>query len=93
MSMFEILTELTSNLGVTNEVFILIVTVLSSIIFMAKEFRLGLLLLFFMTSIEFMIFYALGFNTMYHIIMILASFVILTISLLISYKKTQSVIV
>jgi len=93
MSVFELMTELTNNLGVTNEVFILIVTVLSCVIFMAKELRLGLLLLFFITSVEFMILYALGLNTTYHIITILASFVILTISLLISYKKTQGMIV
>jgi len=91
--MFELVSELTSNLGVTNEIFILIVTVLSCIVFMAKELRLGLILLFFITSIEFMIFYALGLNTTYHIITILALFVILTISLLISYKKAQNVIV
>jgi len=84
---------LLANMGVTIEQFVLLMTGLGSLIFMAKDFRLGLLILFFSVGVEFIVFYSLGKDVSLYIITLLASFVLLTISLLISYSKKSGLVI
>lgn len=85
--MIETFASLVETLGVTTEFWILIITALSSIIIMAKEFRLGVLLLFFMEGLEFIALYSFGLEIFYHTLGLLITFALLVLTLLISYSK------
>lgn len=90
MSLESLLTTMVTNLGITWPPLIAFITVCGCIIIMAKELRLGLMMLFMFSAVEFMALYALSQNTQLHLIMTLVSFALMAVAYLISYKKTQS---
>jgi hypothetical protein len=82
--------DLVSNLGVTFTQLVLLMTVLGSLIFIAVELRLGLLLLFFMTGIETIVFWSYGVATTdlsMVVSVFLSSFVLMAVSLLLIKPK------
>lgn len=97
MTIGEILVSLISNLGVTWPQLVLIITALGVMIFMAVELRFGLMMMFFMFAFETLVFWYsmnnvpdLGITTVDLTLstsVTLASFVIMTLSLLITKSK------
>ena len=91
---FAIVDTMVHNLGLQGlDQLVIIITVLSMLIFFAKDVRLGIVMLFFFSIIEFVLFYGAGYNTSYFLIMVFASVVLMAISLLISYSKETGGIV
>lgn len=82
-----ILDDLIANMGVSLETYVLLVIVLGSLIFMAKEMRLGLVISFVLTATALIIFYSFNRNTTLYVTVLLLEFGVLTISLLISNNK------
>lgn len=88
-----------SGLGITLPQLVLMVTALGSMIFVAASFRLGVMMLFFMFGSEFLIFWRISLIAPEIITAIdmsivtlafLASFVIMTISLLMTKAQNTS---
>ena len=91
--MADVINLLFGELGVTIDIYVLIVTILGSLIFMAKDFRLGLVILFLLESVELIIFYSWGYDLTYYVLAVLTTFVLMAVSLLISHKRTTGGIV
>jgi len=89
----KVLDLLLANMGITLEQYLLLATALGSLMFMAKDLRLGCLILFFMVGIEFLVLYASGRNYHYHLLVLLLCVVLLTVNLLISYSKKTNMVV
>lgn len=90
MTMAEVLTLLIGNLGITLPQLVLLITALGSLIFMALDLRLGLMMLFFMFGIETVAFWAAAvasYDLYLAISALLASFVLMALSLLMSKPK------
>ncbi|MEM5810120.1 MAG: hypothetical protein QW156_04510 [Candidatus Aenigmatarchaeota archaeon] len=77
-----------ANLGVDVQQLVLIITSLGSIIFMSRDFRLGILILFFLIGMETLVFYKLNYDITIYVYAVLLSFILLIISILISFKRT-----
>ena len=88
-----ILDDLIINMGVSLETYVLLIIVLGSLIFMAIDMRLGLVIMFLLSSIFLVIFNYFDRNITYYIYVVLLSFVTMTISLIISNKKSEGVII
>ena len=88
-----ILDDLIINMGVSLETYVLLIIVLGSLIFMAIDMRLGLVIMFLLSSIFLVIFNYFDRNITYYIYVVLLSFVTMTISLMISNKKSEGVII
>jgi len=86
-----ILDDLISNMGIGLETYVLLIIVLGSIIFMAKDFRLGLIMIFLLSSVFLIIFNELDRDITLYIYSTLLSFALMTISLMISNKRSQEV--
>jgi len=78
------------DLGVTIPQLLAVFTTLGCVIIMAKDFRLGIMFLFFFTLVEFIMLYASGYDTSLQLIITFCSLAILSLSYLITHKKTQS---
>lgn len=87
-----IIETLITNLGVSVSQFTLIITLFVSFLFMAKDLRLGLIFLFIFTGAELIAFYYLSMNIMLHTIVLLASLVMLTLSLLFSRQRSGGIV-
>lgn len=90
MSLLSWLLLLLSPLGVSIPQLLAIFTTLGCIVAMAKDVRLGIMLLFIFSAIELSILFMVGMDITLHLIMVLASFSLLAVSYLVTYKKTQS---
>lgn len=76
------------NLGLSFENLILVLTILGSLIFFAKDLRLGAIVLFMLLASEFIIFYELGMESFTVLMAFMCNIVILTLSLYITHNKT-----
>lgn len=76
-----------TNLGFTLENIILLCTALGSMIFMAKDFRTGIIILFIIFGSEFMMFYSTGMDSFFALIAFLLTFALLALSLYITPAK------
>lgn len=85
--------ELWVNLGVTLDQFIMLITFMASLIFMAKDLRLGIMLLFFLNTIEVILFYAAGWDITLISIATLISLVLMAFSLFVSFQNTGRTII
>jgi hypothetical protein len=90
MSLLSWLLLLLSPLGVTIPQLFAVFTTLGCIVAMAKDVRLGIMLLFIFSAIELSLLFIVGQDLTLHVIMVLASFSLLAVSYLVTYKKTQS---
>lgn len=77
-----------ANLGAGLENIVLFVTALGSLIFMARDFRLGLIILWILFASEYIVFYQLGMETFFALTAFLSTFAVLSLSLYIIPKKT-----
>jgi hypothetical protein len=83
-----IIDTIVHNLGLVGlDQLVIIITVLGMLIFFAKDVRLGIVMLFFFSIMEFVLFNAVGYRTDFVLIMVFASVVLMAISLLISYSR------
>jgi len=80
--------DLIVNMGVSLETYILLIIILGSIIFMAVDFRLGIIMMFILSSSFLLILQTFNRNITYYIYTIIISFILLTLSLIISNKKS-----
>lgn len=78
--------ELWVNLGVTLDQFIMLVTFMASLIFMAKDLRLGIMMLFLFNCIEVILFASAGVDITLISIATLISLVLMAFSLFMSYQ-------
>lgn len=83
-----ILDDLLVNMGISLETYILLIIILGSLIFMAVDFRLGIIMMFILSSSFLLILQTFNRNITYYIYTIIISFILLTLSLIISNKKS-----
>lgn len=74
------LTYIASNLGVTFEILLLFVGVLGSLIFYARDFRVGIIMTFLTTTLIFMATYALSLNYTPALVVVFMSLIIMAFS-------------
>lgn len=84
--MMDIITLTTSSLGIEIEHLFLFLTAMFSIVLSAIDLRLSALTFFFLTSIQFAIFYTLNMNYTLHLASMLIGLIFMALSLLISQK-------
>lgn len=77
-----------AHVGISMANFILLVAVLGSMLFMALNFRLGLILLFLMQGFLFIFFYSMRFDMTIIILSLLSTFVLMALSLILSYSNS-----
>lgn len=83
------LITLATNLGISFEAIITLVMVFGGLIFYAVDFKIGTIIMFFISGSVFMWFYAAGYNYIYPLAIMLIMVVILAITLLF-VNKTES---
>ena len=88
MDWLEIINFLPNSIGFGLTDLVLLLTVLGSIILFAKDFKIGLISLVMLLSLEFIIFATLGFETYKTIILLFVTFVLLALSLYTSTGKS-----
>ena len=90
MGLFALLeTTVSSNIGVSFETALLFVFLLGGGIFYAKSFQIGIIMQFVGSGLLFMLFYALGLNYVYALVICLISLVVLAFSLYATSKVSQ----
>ena len=93
MSFASVIALLFSEIGVTLPQFVLIITALGSLIFIAVEIRFGLMFLFFMFGVETVVFWWAGVSLVDLLLVVmclLSSFVMMALSLLLIKSSEQS---
>lgn len=94
MAIGDIILVIVNNLGITWPQLIVLITALGSLIFMAVEVRLGLMMMFLMFGIETVAFWIYGMSATEITIVtmaLLATFVLMALSLLVTRSKTGEV--
>lgn len=89
MSVSAVIALLVGNLGVTVPQLIAVLTCFGSLVFMAKDLRLGIMFLFFANGIELMGLWAFKYDITIQLLVLFVSLALMAISLILSYKKTQ----
>ncbi|MEM5830527.1 MAG: hypothetical protein QXL82_03405 [Candidatus Aenigmatarchaeota archaeon] len=84
--MIDIITLITTTLGITIEHLFLFLTAMFCIVLAAIDLRLSALIFFFLTAIQFAIFYNLKMNYTLHLAAVFISIIVMALSLLISQK-------
>jgi len=90
--MEDVINTITTNLGIAYTDLILLLTMLSSLIFFAKSFRIGALVLFVLTASEFVAFYLAGLETFKVLVAALVALVLLSMSLFLSHAHRQVIV-
>ena len=90
--MEDLINTITTNLGIAYTDLILLLTILSSLIFFAKSFRIGALVLFVLCAGEFVAFYLAGLETFKALIATLVALVLLSMSLFLSQAHRQVIV-
>jgi len=91
--MEDLLALFEANLGATIENIVLLLTTLGSMLFLAKDLRLGIIILFIFFAMEFVIFSTLGMETFFTLMAFLSTFVVMSLTLYVSRYKTGGAIV
>lgn len=92
MALSNIVILIFGTLGVTLPQFILLITALGAVIFIAVELRFGLMMLFFMFAVELIAFWSYGvayIDLILSVMCLLATFVCMTLSLLLVRSGQQ----
>jgi len=74
-------TSIATNLGVSMDYIILIIAVFGSLIFYAKDFKIGLIMTFLFSGLSFMLSYAVGGNWMPSAVVFFMSLAAMSLSL------------
>lgn len=85
--------EFVANLGISVQTFFIILIGISSLIFSAKDLRLGFIFLFVFSATGLLIFSALEMDATYYVYLTLISFVMMVLSLIISNRRSQGVVI
>lgn len=86
------LTLVATNLGVGIDDLLIIFTGLVLLLFYAVDFRIGVVLTFFLFSVEVIVFQAIGLPTSKIVILSLGSFVLLALSMYVSVAKNRQAV-
>jgi hypothetical protein len=89
MSWTQMITDLATNLGFALPDLLLIMTALGCIILFAKDFKIGLISMFMLFSIEFIIFANLGWDTTHVIIIMFMAMALMVVSLFMGESKSN----
>lgn len=81
-----------TNLGIGIPDLLILFTSLVLLLFYAVDFRIGVVLTFFLFSVDVIVFQALGFPTSKIVILALASFVLLALSMYLSVAKNRQAV-
>lgn len=84
----DLINLLTGNLGIGFENLVLLITILGSVMFFAKDFRLGSVILLVFFGCEFVYFSLAGWDTLGALIAVLTSITLLTLSLFATSSKS-----
>lgn len=88
--MWDLLTTVGNNLGMSIPNVILLLVVVGNLIFYAMDFKLGNIILFLMSGGLFMLYYNLGWSYVFAVIVFFMSLVVMALSLIpISNKSAQ----
>lgn len=87
-SVIEVLTEHFSSVGVSFENWLLLVLVLGAIVFFAMDFRYGLVILFVLTSVLYVILFSLGLLTSVTLIALVVILVLMAVSLYLNFSHS-----
>ncbi len=90
--MEDLIQLLVGNLGIAVEDLILLITILGSTIFAAKDLRIGIIILLILVTSEYMIFVSLEMESFKALMAMLTAIVILTLSLYITHSKSGGII-
>lgn len=90
MSIETLLAEQVSNLGVSVEDYLLIAITLTSFIFTAVEFRMGIMLMFVISIFELVLFIAWGLSTTKLLYAVFVILIIMTLTILTTYQQQRS---
>jgi CHASE2 domain-containing sensor protein len=90
MTITTVIAMIFGNLGATPPQVITLLTVLGCLLIMAKDFRLGIMFLMLFSSLIFMGAYFFSYDTTIPLVTLLVSFALLSITYLLTYKKSQS---
>lgn len=90
MAWHTVLQSLAANIGISLEAALLLIIVLGSLIFMAKDFKLGMLMLFIMSGLLTMLFYNYQVNFYPSLIVFFMSLVILAFSFYAVAKSSKT---
>lgn len=91
MTLVDLLTDMTLNFGFALPDFVLIVTIIISLIFFATNLKLGLTLLMILFSTEFVLFSLLGYDATHFVFAILITLIFMAFSLLTSTEGSRVV--
>jgi len=90
--MIDPVSQLENTIGISVEMLTLVIIALGSLIFSAKDMRVGLIVATLLFAGAFIAFYQLGYEYIYAFVAFIFSMVILLISLFITYQKGRSVV-
>jgi len=93
MGFESLLTMLANNLGASMEAIVIIITFLGSLLFMANDVRLGLVILLIFFASEFVVFYSFGMETLMILTATLITLVALTLSIYLSFNKSATAVI
>lgn len=93
MAFADILNLMAGNLGVSLEAAVLLVTFLGSLLFMARDLRIGLVILLVLFSSEFIVFYITGLSTLMALTATLVTLVCLALAIYISFNKNSMAVI
>lgn len=89
----DIINLITGNLGIAFTDLVLLLTVLGSLIFFAKDLRIGAVILFILFVSEYILFVEMGLESFKVLMALFCSLVVLTLSIYITHSKTTTGVV
>ena len=87
--MWDVFTFAAGNLGVSFETVVVVVLLIGNLIFFAKNFLIGLIMMFVINAGVFAWFYSAGLNYSYPLIIFFLSLVLLSLSLYLTSKSVD----
>ena len=90
--MIHALSILFEPLGVTVDIYVLIMVICASFITSAKDIRLGLMFLFLFGGGDVILWYSVGYSIRVHVVLLFTAFVLLTLSLMMTDNKRGAII-
>lgn len=92
MAFSDILTLFATNLGTSIEALVILITFLGSLLFMANDVRIGLIIMLLAFACEFVIFYTFGMDTLMALTATLITLIALTLSIYLSYNRSGTAV-
>lgn len=89
----DLLNTLTGNLGMGFEEIVLLITFLGSLLFLARDFRIGLIVLLVLFAAEYIVFSLTGWKNFTALIATVITLVAITLTIYISHSKKRGMVV